>query len=1254
MGSVFLATDRVGGDPVALKVLDLTSEEPRERFRREARVLSELSHPAIVRYVAHGETAQREPFLAMELLEGEDLAQRLAREGLSAIESVLLVRQTAEALAFAHGRGIVHRDVKPSNLYLVGGDTGRLKVLDFGIARASDLTHAQTRTGAMLGTVGYMAPEQAMGSPDVDPRADVFAIGCVLFECLTGRRAFVGDHPVAVLAKVLMEEPPRISELRPGLGEAVDALVARMLSRDRDARPKDAGEVLGLLDELGVLAGGVAQRDARPAEGLTGSERRIVSVIFAEPNDAETSRTVTPEHANEQLVQVRELAAKFGAEITPLAGGTLILVLSDVGPATDQASRGASCALSIREHQPDLRVVLATGWAETTGVAPVGPVIDRAAALLPPHGAGDAPGIRIDDVTAGLIGSRFEIQKHGDHTTLLGEQGPDAPRLLLGRPTPCVGREKDLALLEATLGECVDDCVARAVLVTAAPGTGKSRLRQEFVSRIRAKGTARMVLAQADSMSAGSAFVLARQIVQRTSGLSAADPREVQYEKLRARLVDRLGPKEARLVAEFLCEMLGVPVETDPSPILLAARGDPRLLADWFRSSFEDWLRVEAREPLLVVLEDLHWGDAPSVTYLGRVLSEGNLPLMVLALARPEVHEAFPKLWAGALHEVPLAALGRRAAEQLVHAVLRDPDPVTVTRIVERANGNAFYLEELIRAVAEGRGNSLSETVVAMAHARLERLEADDRRILRAASVLGERFWVSAVSAILGGARDVAPSLARLEDLEVVTRSRGDRFPSEREYVFRHALVRDAAYATLTPDDLTAAHRLAADWLVQVGETDPLVMADHLEKAGEPKRAVPWVIRAAEAAHDGGNAIAAVRLAERGKPHAVGADLGVLRAIEGVCAGALGNLEQALPALRDAVELLPRGGRNWFIAATGLAYFGAMAGNPAATNELADAIAELPTVATRGGLYAWSAARVVMAFVYTGQPERAKTLVEQLETAAALQTTPEASFTGWRALARIYADFWHKEGRLADLIRNARIAVTVFEETRDALAVVNARFWEANALLFVGRYREMESAVQRGLSRAKQSGNVFMARHLEMMLWYGLVNSGRAAEALAPLEELSQDPYPNVAVQCSLTLAIALLQTGDFARAEETARNALDRSRGMTPVEMAAHATLARVCLGCGKPERSLAAADRASSYPVSHPEIAQELGLTRAQALAMLGRLGEARSVIREARDRVLLIASTLDEDDRQSYLTNVDTNVRIVRLADEWLGAG
>src|SRR5262249_28067975 len=163
-------------------------------------ILAELRHPGFVQYLAHGRSERGELYLAMEWLVGEDLAERLAARELSLTESLQLVTQVAAALAAAHARRIVHPDLKPPKLLLADGKVDRVKVLDFGVARLLPL-ETITQTGMIVGTPRFMAPEQARGAKDVDARADVFALGCVLFRCLTGEHPFAGETPGEVLGR---------------------------------------------------------------------------------------------------------------------------------------------------------------------------------------------------------------------------------------------------------------------------------------------------------------------------------------------------------------------------------------------------------------------------------------------------------------------------------------------------------------------------------------------------------------------------------------------------------------------------------------------------------------------------------------------------------------------------------------------------------------------------------------------------------------------------------------------------------------------------------------------------------------------------------------------------------------------------------------------------------------------------------------------------------------------------------------------
>src|SRR5262249_13518169 len=147
--------------------------------------------------------------------DGVMLTQRLSKRSLTIEESVSLIRRVAEALGLAHSQGIVHRDIKPANIFLVDGEETRAKLLDFGVARLQSSAVELTRTGILIGTPGYMAPEQARGERALDARADVFSLGGVLFRCLTGKMPFSGEDVMAVLVKIVVEEAPAVSALRP-------------------------------------------------------------------------------------------------------------------------------------------------------------------------------------------------------------------------------------------------------------------------------------------------------------------------------------------------------------------------------------------------------------------------------------------------------------------------------------------------------------------------------------------------------------------------------------------------------------------------------------------------------------------------------------------------------------------------------------------------------------------------------------------------------------------------------------------------------------------------------------------------------------------------------------------------------------------------------------------------------------------------------------------------------------------------------
>jgi serine/threonine-protein kinase len=251
MGVVYRAHDRELGEPVAIKTLksDAMAGDPAllQRFKDEIRLARKITHRNVVRTHDLGEV-EGMYFITMEFVEGQSLKHLIQSRGSLPVNVVLTIgKQLCRALEVAHEQGVIHRDVKPQNLIVE--PSGTLKVMDFGIARLASRTDGVTQAGMAIGTPEYMAPEQLLGD-NVDFRADLYAAGCVLFECLCGRPPFVADSPISLVAKQLEETPPSPASLNAEVPEPLSQLILRTLSKDREQRPRGAAELHDLLDAI--------------------------------------------------------------------------------------------------------------------------------------------------------------------------------------------------------------------------------------------------------------------------------------------------------------------------------------------------------------------------------------------------------------------------------------------------------------------------------------------------------------------------------------------------------------------------------------------------------------------------------------------------------------------------------------------------------------------------------------------------------------------------------------------------------------------------------------------------------------------------------------------------------------------------------------------------------------------------------------------------------------------------------------------
>ncbi len=1078
MGDIFRGIDRETGQTVAVKLLRQTaSPSERTRFAREIAILADLRHPNIVQYVGHGTWADGRLFLAMEWLEGEDLGQRQRRAALGMRDAVEVVRRSAAAMAAVHARGVIHRDLKLSNIFLIHGRGTAIKLIDFGVVKPPEPDDFPTERGQIIGTPHFMAPEQARGE-GIDARADVYSLGSVLFRLVTGRNVFETEHIIALLGRLVIEDAPTASSVRFDVPEPLDQVISRAISRRREDRYENGGELARALARVGALnndppatdrsasairkavpdispPSSVSPGDQTPARPGT-SERRVVAVVLYDLGGTK----LTPE-VDAAVREVLGADARFEA----LAGGRMVAVLGVERSKGDEALRAARAALTVAralnaqadphssadgEEPPELaRVAVAVGHAVRGRANLAGQALDRAARQLDMT----APGmVRIDGYAAAALEGRFVLQERNDSqggVLLREDQSGFGARQLLGRATPTVGREKEIALLLGIYNEMADDGTPRAALVTGPAGIGKSRVRAEMMARLEtASRRPESLLCRGDAMSRGSSLSALGRALRALMGVHDGEQPHEQVTKVKNHVAVRL-PRTLRFLAAFLGELIGVPFPDENDEPLRAARASAQLMQSRMRMALEAFVRAQPT-PLVLFIEDMHWADDTTIDLVDWLLGCPDLRFGVFAFARPEVQTRLPQLWERRnLTRLTLSPLSPLAAERLVAAALPQAEPSVRANVVRRAGGNALFLEELIRYAAEGR-EELPLTVQALVQARLDRMSPDLRQVLRAAAVFGQSFWSGGVEALLGAT--AAADLNELTQVEIITRQNESRIAEQDEWIFRQALVRDAAYASILEEDRAAMHLAAGAWLESVGDVDVGLIARHADAGGDLPRAASLYARATRQAYTNGAQLeTALDLADRGL--ACGAEGGVraqlLIAKAQVCSF-LGRLQDAVSAAEEAARIAPSGSDLWGesqrIVATALIEAGKSAdGDARAAWALGPEFAGL-SLPIRAAIMA---ARV-RGLIDMGAPGHALALADQAVEAALASGALDATL---RAMdARTFALM--SVGDLSQAVTSGTALIETAESAGDLVLATRGRNNTCSVLNHLGMFEE--------------------------------------------------------------------------------------------------------------------------------------------------------------------------------------------------------
>ncbi len=838
-GAVFLAERVPGGEPVAIKVARADNLSASEALVREADALLAVGPPHVPAVYARGHLDDGAAYLVMELVRAPVLADRLA-ELPGPMELDELARHALALLTVveaAHARDLVHCDLKPENVFV--DPAFGAKLFDFGLVRkvGANATRVEaTKEEAPAGTPEYMSPEQCEGRTDIDARSDIYALGIIFYEMLTGAPPFWGN-PVEVQQSHRSRRPPALSR-KLALAPALEEAVVRCLAKEPGRRFASVTELrrawnAGLVAERArreataqgttPAAAGAAASAGKPAAGGA-RERRTVALLFFESKSS--------------LALIREAASAVGAHLAHSAGTQLVLAFGhEVGDNPTRAAASAAQTVIARGLTTRALVDLASVSIQArpdgsrryqsplfTKKERYPEESDPAGVLLSPAAVEVLPDVSTEPVPnrPGVARLAPAVETSEKTTTRMGV-------------APLVGRDDVLrALLDAARAATGE---RRPTITTLLgdPGFGKSHLAQMLVQHLEVLPSMHTLFIRAKEVLGGVGEQTTRELLQRVLALPDAAPADLG----RALLADKLGPETAKEVWAGVAVVMGwAPPEHPELHALAAAPGAIRSAAA--RAVGESLRRMAARRPLVMVVDDAHFVDETALDALEyAALAEAGAAIWVCVVGRPSFGRTRTG-WAGRAAErqsLTLAALAPPAAAELARRLLAPVEKVpasALARLAERTMGVPLLLVELCRGLKRDgvvRKSDKGTWVLAtdelerlpdlplvqwLASRETESLPPDLLAHARLASVLGSEFSADEVEGVLQELEragvpletplDAGIGLRRLAESGILSRHRAGRV------AFRHSLLRDTVYLSVAASERESIHRAAYEY----------------------------------------------------------------------------------------------------------------------------------------------------------------------------------------------------------------------------------------------------------------------------------------------------------------------------------------------------------------------------------------------------------------------------------------------------------
>ena len=894
-GAVYRARDTVLDRNVAIKVpRQMGSAEQTEGFMNEARRLAKLQHPSIVSIHDVG-SHEGICYIVTDLLQGQSLTSLLHERSPSWREAVRLVSIIGEALGHAHARSMIHRDVKPANIFITDG--GLPILLDFGLA-LSDLEEEEL--GIQSGTPSYMAPEQVRGQAHrVDGRTDIYSLGVVLYELLCGRRPFRSTNLRELFRRIRDDDPQPLRQLVPELSPELEQVCLRAMARQMSDRFTTAGDfataLQGVLDvephtHAVVDAPAQPPSDAEPSGASSTMRRRMAAhkrhvtvVVFnCELTDVNNESSIPDAEYQHELVQslvhcCTHSVEEFGGTIIPSTGQDVAACFGFPVICENAAERAIRAALDVmhealssssglsgRVHEDEKLSVWAaihSGAAVVEDGAHVGDdfvLVGEArtvASRMEP--LTDSGTITISDETERLVKGLFDTEDIGKRQ-LRGVAQPMSfyvvhratashrrlDRISTGGLSPLVGRDTELAVLRERW-DYVAQGQGQVILLIGEAGLGKSRLVHELKRHIAGQDEGQVLEWNCSPYRVNSSLHPAIECLSRLLEFASDTPAPERLTRLKEHL-QPLGIGNDEQVSLF-ASLLSIPAEGRYAPLGLS----PQRTKERTQELLLDWLReLSLVEPMLFIVEDLHWVDASTIAFLEAIVDAGvGERILTLLTFRPE----FELLWSSRAHQTQVA-LNRLTQRQVCEMITArscgaDPSAGLVERIAQRTDGVPLFVEEFAKIANDSVGNpdEIPVTLQDLLLARLDRMQSD-MRVIQISAALGREFSYDQLYAVADMDEPVLrEELSKLVAAEIVFQK--GRFPSCR-FTFKHALLQDAAYQSLLRTPRQRYHQKIAEVLesrfADVGDSQPELLAHHFAEAGSSARAVAYWLAAGQ------------------------------------------------------------------------------------------------------------------------------------------------------------------------------------------------------------------------------------------------------------------------------------------------------------------------------------------------------------------------------------------------------------------------